>query len=60
MFAYQSKCQPDNDVEQAVQALAQRYLDWAFWRPPLGRSVTDCTNKGILSIISEFGVFIAY
>lgn len=60
MFAYQSKCQPDNEVEQAIQGIARRHPGWGFWWPPRGRFVTDCADKDILSIISGFGVFIAY
>lgn len=59
MFAYQSKRQPDNEVEQAVQAVAHRHPGWGFWRPPRGRFVTDCADKGTLTITSVFGVFIA-
>jgi hypothetical protein len=34
MFAYQSKPQPDNKVEQAIQAVAQRHPGWGFWKIP--------------------------
>ena len=32
MFAYQSKRQPDNEVEQAIQAIARRHPGWGFWK----------------------------
>ncbi len=59
MLTYQSKRQPDTEVEQALQTVARRHPGWGFWRPPRGRFVIACADKVIPTITNGFGAFIA-
>jgi putative transposase len=58
MFAYQSKRQPDSEVEQAVQAIAQRHPGWGFWkiRYRLRRQGYSYNHKRIWRIYRQLGL----
>jgi len=52
-----SKRQPDQVVEQAIEAVAQKHPGWGFWRPPRGKFITDCVGSLMTSITNESGEF---
>lgn len=58
MFAYQSKRQPDNEVEQAIQGIARRHPCWGFWkiRYRLRRQGYSFNHKRIWRVYRQLGL----
>jgi putative transposase len=58
MLAYQSKRQPDTEVEQAIQSITRSHLGWGFWkiRHRLRRQGHPYNHKRLWRVYRQLGL----